>query len=67
MIKIKNKMVSSSTTSPNVKKTKSIYQYKFNSIKLSALESNLKELAEEDISTVSLDEKKDTESTWAST
>ena len=60
-------MVSSSTTSPNVKKTKSIYQYKFNSIKLSALESNLKELAEEDVSTVSLDEKKDTESTFAST
>ena len=67
LIKINNKMVSSSTTSPNVKKAKSIYQYKFNSIKLSALESNLKELAEEDVSTVSLDEKKDTESTFAST
>ena len=55
------------TTVPNVKqlKIKSIYAYKINANKLSMLESNLKELAEEQI--VQGEELKETQSTWAST
>ena len=62
-------MVSTSThSSPNSKhkKVKSIYEYPLNSTKLSTLEINLKELAEESIGQNN-EEQKETVSTWAST